>query len=117
MSLVQPRPISAPDLQLWLQGDAASPQVVDVREAQELAMAKFPNDVLHLPLSASSEWIETLQSRLVPNQPVVVLCHAGVRSHHFGLWLLDQAWGLEVWNLEGGIDAWSTQVDDTVPRY
>ena len=25
--------------------------------------------------------------------------------------------GLEVWNLEGGIDAWSTQVDDTVPRY
>jgi rhodanese-related sulfurtransferase len=47
----------------------------------------------------------------------VVLCHAGVRSHHFGLWLLDQGWGLEVWNLEGGIDAWSTQVDDTVPRY
>jgi rhodanese-related sulfurtransferase len=117
MSLVQPRPISAPDLQLWLQGDAASPQVVDVREAQELAMAKFPSDVLHLPLRASSAWIETLQLRLTPDQPVVVLCHAGVRSHHFGLWLLDQAWGLEVWNLEGGIDAWSTQVDDTVPRY
>ena len=117
MSLVQPRPISAPDLQLWLQGDAPSPQVVYVREAQELMMAKFPNEVLHLPLSASSEWIETLQSRLAPDQPVVVLCHAGVRSHHFGLWLLDQAWGLEVWNLEGGIDAWSTQVDDTVPRY
>ena len=111
MSLVQPRPISAPDLQLWLQGDAPSPQVLDVREAQELMMAKFPNDVLHLPLSASSEWIETLQSRLAPDQPVVVLCHAGVRSHHFGLWLLDQAWGLEVWNLEGGIDAWSTQVE------
>jgi rhodanese-related sulfurtransferase len=50
MSLVQPRPISAPDLQLWLQGDAPSPQVVDVREAQELMMAKFPNDVLHLTL-------------------------------------------------------------------
>ena len=80
-------------------------------------MVKFPRDVLHLPLSMSSEWIATLQSRLAPDQPVVVLCHAGVRSHHFGLWLLDQGWGLEVWNLEGGIDAWSTQVDDTVPRY
>jgi rhodanese-related sulfurtransferase len=117
MSLDQPHPISATDLELWLQGDAPSPQVVDVREAQELAMAKFPRNVLHLPLSASSEWIATLQSRLAPDQPLVVLCHAGVRSHHFGLWLLDQGWGLEVWNLEGGIDAWSTQVDDTVPRY
>jgi rhodanese-related sulfurtransferase len=66
MSLDQPHPISAPDLQLWLQGEAPSPQVVDVREAQELAMAKFPRDVLHLPLSASSEWIATLQSRLAP---------------------------------------------------
>ncbi|MGB0825742.1 MAG: sulfurtransferase, partial [Synechococcus sp.] len=32
-------------------------------------------------------------------------------------WLLDQPWGLEVWNLEGGIDAWSLQVDPSVPRY
>ena len=117
MSLVEPNPISAPDLQLWLKGEAPSPQVVDVREAHELAMAQFPGDVVHLPLSASSEWIATLQSQLAPDQPVVVLCHAGVRSHHFGLWLLDQGWGLEVWNLDGGIDAWSTQVDDTVLRY
>ena len=59
----------------------------------------------------------TLQADLNPDQPVVVVCHAGVRSYHFGLWLLDQPWGLEVWNLEGGIDAWSLQVDPSVPRY
>ena len=48
---------------------------------------------------------------------MVVVCHAGVRSHHFGLWLLEQPWNLEVWNLDGGIDAWSVQVDPSVPRY
>ena len=42
-----------------------------------------------------------------PDQPLVVVCHVGVRSHHFGLWLLEQNWGLEVWNLVGGLDAWS----------
>ena len=46
-----------------------------------------------------------------------MICHAGVRSLHFGLWLLEQRQTLEVWNLEGGIDAWSVQVDPKVPRY
>ena len=48
---------------------------------------------------------------------MVVICHAGVRSLHLGLWLLQQMPELEVWNLEGGIDAWSLQVDPSVPRY
>ena len=49
--------------------------------------------------------------------PVVVICHAGVRSWQFGCWLLQQRPDLTVWNLEGGIDAWSVQVDPSVPRY
>jgi rhodanese-related sulfurtransferase len=47
----------------------------------------------------------------------VVLCHAGIRSLHFGLWLLEQNPNRDVWNLEGGIDAWSVEVDPTVARY
>jgi rhodanese-related sulfurtransferase len=47
----------------------------------------------------------------------VVLCHAGVRSWQFGCWLMEaQGYG-EVWNLQGGIDAWSVNVDPSVPRY
>ena len=112
-----PQPITARDLQCWLADDRPSPLLVDVREASELAIAPFPADVLHLPLSASSAWLPTLPEAFKVDQPVVVLCHAGVRSHHFGLWLLEQRWELEVWNLEGGIDAWSVQVDPSVPRY
>ena len=113
----QPQPIQASELQQWLQSERTSPQLVDVREEAELAIASFPGEVLHRPLSQSKAWLATLQADLKPDQAVVVVCHAGVRSYHFGLWLLDQPWDLEVWNLEGGIDAWSLQVDPSVPRY
>ena len=112
-----PRPISAAELKNWLVGPEPSPLLVDVREDQELDVAPFPEPVLHLPLSRSQHWLETVRGQLANGPPVVVLCHAGIRSFHFGLWLLEQIPGLEVWNLEGGIDAWSVQVDPTVPRY
>ena len=118
MTSAQPQPIRAPELQRWLKdAEATLPRLVDVREDQELALASLPGDVLHLPLSRSQEWIGDLQQQLSPDQPLVVVCHAGVRSHHFGLWLLEQNWGLEVWNLVGGLDAWSLEVDPSVPRY
>ena len=113
----QPKPIQASELQEWLHSERPSPQLVDVREEAELAIAVFPSAVLHRPLSQSKAWLAMLEADLNPNQAVVVVCHAGLRSYHFGLWLLDQPWGLEVWNLEGGIDAWSLQVDPSVPRY
>ena len=112
----QPQPINARDLQYWLADDRPSPLLVDVREASELAIAPFPQTSCIFPSSASSAWLRRCRAFKV-DQPVVVLCHAGVRSHHFGLWLLEQRWELEVWNLEGGIDAWSVQVDPSVPRY
>ena len=41
----------------------------------------------------------------------------GVRSLDFGIWLLEQGITKSVWNLVGGIDAWSTDVDQSIPRY
>ena len=117
MNRVQPGSIRAPELQSWLQDDRVDPLLVDVREDQELDMAPFPAPVLHLPLSRSDAWLADLDQRLPTDRPVVVLCHAGVRSLHFGLWLLEQRPSQEVWNLVGGIDAWSLQVDPSVPRY
>ena len=112
----RPKPITAPALMDWMRSDQPL-QLVDVRESQELALASFPADVVHLPLSGSSDWLDSLRERLSAEVPVVVLCHAGIRSLHFGQWLLEQEWGLDVWNLDGGIDAWSLQVDPTTPRY
>lgn len=117
MTRTHPQQITAPELQAWLASDRPQPLLVDVREDQELALARLPHNVLHLPLSRSNEWLAMLPDTLHAEQAVVVLCHAGVRSHHFGLWLLEQSWGLEVWNLDGGLDAWSVQVDPSIPRY
>ena len=117
MANLHPRPITAAELQRWIVSGDKPPQLVDVREDAELAIAPFPGEVVHLPLSRSGDWLDTVASRLPADRPVVVLCHAGMRSQHFGLWLLEQKTHGEVWNLEGGIDAWSVQVDSQVPRY
>ncbi len=111
-----PQSLSAPELQQRLERGEPL-QLVDVREDQELDLARLPYPVLHLPLSRSQEWLADLEQRLQRDLPVVVLCHAGVRSWHMACWLVEQGGYGEVWNLSGGIEAWSLQVDPSVPRY
>lgn len=111
-----PTPIQPLELQRRLeQGETI--QLVDVREDVELALARLPHPVLHLPLSRSQEWLANLEQQLKRDRPIAVLCHAGIRSWQFGAWLIDQQGYAEVWNVQGGIDAWSLQVDPGVPRY
>lgn len=111
-----PISIKARDLQQRLAAGEAI-QLVDVRETEELELARLPLPVIHLPLSRSQEWLGDLPARLQRDTPVAVLCHAGVRSWQFGCWLMQEHGYAAVWNLVGGIDAWSTQVDPSVPRY
>ena len=112
-----PKNLSAKDLHHWLFGDSVKPFVVDVREDQELAIAPFPSEVIHLPLSEAHVWIKDLPEKLPANGSIVVICHSGIRSWNFATWLLEQNWSLEVWNLEGGIDSWSLNVDPMIARY
>jgi len=112
----QPRPIRALDLQQRLERGEPI-QLVDVREDPELEMARLPHPIVHLPLSRSGDWIASVEERLDRDRPVAVLCHAGVRSWNFACWLMQEHGYGEVWNLQGGIDAWSVEVDRTVPRY
>ena len=111
-----PKPLKARELETWLSQNTDL-TVVDVREEQELAIARFPHPVKHLPLSEAQNWMATLNEVLPQAGPIVVLCHAGIRSWNFGCWLLEQQPERDVWNLEGGIDAWSVTVDAAVPRY
>jgi rhodanese-related sulfurtransferase len=111
-----PTNIRARDLQARLErGDAI--QLVDVREDAELELAQLGHPVVHLPLSRSSDWIANLPLLLDHDRPVAVLCHAGVRSWQLGCWLIQEHGYGAVWNLQGGIDAWSVEVDPGVPRY
>lgn len=73
--------------------------------------------MIHLPLSRSQEWLDQIPELLDRQRPVVVLCHAGMRSWQFASWLIETQGFSDVWNLEGGIEAWSVEVDPSVPRY
>jgi rhodanese-related sulfurtransferase len=51
-----------------------------------------------------------------PAQPILCICHHGVRSAQVVAFLEQAGYG-SVYNLAGGIDAWSARVDPAVPRY
>ena len=50
------------------------------------------------------------------SQPVVCICHHGARSAQVVAFLRRQGYE-QVYNLAGGINAWSAHVDPAVPRY
>jgi adenylyltransferase/sulfurtransferase len=86
-------------------------ELVDVREPFEYEIARI--DGAHLiPLGEIAERLGELQR----GQQIVVHCHSGMRSAQAVL-LLQQRGFSNVYNLEGGIDAWSDQIDPSVPKY
>src|SRR5689334_7758422 len=87
--------------------------LLDVRNPDEHATAKIAGSTL-IPMGE-------LQARLSELEPhkhgrIVVHCHHGGRSMRVTQFLRQQGF-TQVQNLDGGIDAWSLQVDPSVPRY
>lgn len=88
--------------------------LLDVREDRELAIAAVEG-ALHIPMSEVPHRLETLRKARADRE-LIVMCHSGMRSQRVAEFLNQQ--GLSgVFNLEGGIDAWSRDVDASVPRY
>ena len=95
------------------------PVVLDVREAWEVQTASVRQDgfsLLALPMREVPARLAELQDMLGTDHPIACLCHHGVRSLQVANFLA-QAGFSEVVNLHGGIDAWSQQIDTSVPRY
>lgn len=90
-------------------------QLVDVREPWEIETASL-NGFANLPLSQFSDWSDSIYTRLDPEKETLVMCHHGVRSAQMCGWLMQQGF-VNVKNIAGGIDAYSSIVDSTVPRY
>lgn len=103
--------ISPRELQELLAG-GEKPVLLDVREPWENEEARIEGSVL-IPLGQ-------IQSRagkeLDPKSRIVAICHHGQRSMSATAWLRDQKYE-RVQSLHGGIDAWSAEVDASVPRY
>lgn len=93
---------------------ASGVTLLDVRMPEEVAIASLPG-AINIPLMQLPERIGEL-TQLNPQAPIAVLCHHGVRSEHASRFLEHNGF-TQVSHLEGGIDAWSEQIDERVPRY
>ncbi|WP_373698529.1 rhodanese-like domain-containing protein [Neisseria dentiae] len=102
--------ITPQQLQQWL-AEGKPLTLLDVRTDEEVAFCALPGHV-HIPMNL----IPLRHNELPDEGPIVVYCHHGVRSLHTAMYLADAGFD-ELYNLQGGIDAWSLQADPTVPRY
>lgn len=82
----------------------------DVRTVDEYNTAKIEGSTL---LNDSSM---AAIDELPKDATIVLLCHHGIRSMQAASQLVERGYR-KVYNLEGGIDAWSQHVDSSVPRY
>jgi rhodanese-related sulfurtransferase len=102
-------------LDAWFKQQAEPPVVLDVREPGELRTASVRPDGFELRTIPMNE-VPARLAEMDPAQPVAVLCHHGARSQRVALFLAAQGFD-KVVNIAGGIDAWTTERDPTVPRY
>lgn len=85
-------------------------QLLDVREIEELQIAKLEHHI-HIPMEELIHRYKELDHKML----IVIMCHRGGRSMLASQFL--QKKGFTVANLQGGIDAWSKQINPKVNMY
>ncbi len=103
------REVSVRELQQWIE-EGADFQLIDVRESYEYDIANLNGRLI--PLSQ----VNTRAGEIRRDTKVVVHCRSGVRSAEAIRQLQEQGYD-NLYNLKGGILAWSKEIDQDVPMY
>lgn len=85
-------------------------QLVDVREPHERALTHIGGELIPM------HEIPYRLDAIARDRDVVVYCRTGSRSGQVVAWLRREGFD-NVYNLRGGLHAWSREVDPSVPRY
>jgi rhodanese-related sulfurtransferase len=108
-------PLSATELATWLSeaphSDRGTPQLIDVREPWEYETCHLSGSAL-VPMRELVARIDEIDSA----RPVVCICHHGGRSAQVAHYLETRGM-TQVFNLSGGLERWSLEVDPSFPRY
>ena len=110
--------ISPAQIQDWAKSKAASgakPVVLDVREPWELQTASVKADGFEL-IAMPMRSVPARHMELQRDQPIACLCHHGSRSAQVVHFLMQNGF-TNVVNVQGGINAWSSEVDPSIPTY
>lgn len=86
------------------------PKLLDVRSPDEWQIARLPGAVL------VDERLAQEVMTWPTDTPIVLYCHTGQRSLDAASYLAGHGFA-NVRSMAGGIEAWSIEVDATVPRY
>jgi rhodanese-related sulfurtransferase len=97
-------------------------QLVDVREDWEFSTASVPGFQLFPITQMVGGWGNKVGEGeegvvLDSSRPTICMCHHGVRSNQAAQWLANTKGFSQVYNMIGGIDAYSRAVDPNIPRY
>ncbi len=90
----------------------AAMTLLDVREDWETALAPVPSEIVHIPMGQIGDRVGELD----PGEETVVICRSGGRSLQVATFLAGRGFG-SVYNLAGGILAWSRDLDPRIPQY
>jgi rhodanese-related sulfurtransferase len=90
----------------------AAMTLVDVREDWETTLAPVPTDIVHIPMGQIADRLGELD----PTRETVVICRSGGRSLEVARFLSTHGFA-SVYNLSGGILAWSRDLDPRIPQY
>jgi rhodanese-related sulfurtransferase len=86
-------------------------RLIDVREPSEFSFCRLPGSV-NLPVSQIADHLREFEL----DEILVTVCHHGLRSFAVAEFLEAKGFS-QVINLQGGLDAWSREVDPSIPRY
>jgi adenylyltransferase/sulfurtransferase len=105
--------ITVSDLDALRASDPDAFRIIDCREDDEWHLCHIEGAQL-VPLSSFAEKVAHWDNN--DTTPVLVYCHHGMRSMQAAQFL--RAKGFEnSFSVAGGINAWSAEIDPTVPRY
>ncbi len=91
--------------------EKADIQLIDVRETWENEMANIGGELI--PMGEVVEKVDKISK----DKQVIIYCRSGRRSANV-IVLLEQMHQFDnLYNLEGGILAWSDEIDPDVPKY
>jgi rhodanese-related sulfurtransferase len=104
--------LTAKGLADWLADSSRpAPVLLDVREPWEFTTAQIAGST-----SIPMQQIPARSEELDDDAEIVCICHHGMRSAQVAMFLESRGY-TKLHNLQGGIDAWSREVDPSVPRY
>lgn len=90
---------------------ASSPQIIDVRSPEEHAICAIP-DALLIPLADLPFRLNEVSRQA----DIIIYCKSGVRGEKAVKFLADEGF-TKARNLSGGIKAWATEIDVSMPVY